>query len=219
MRHLKAGRKLKRTASHRAALLRNLAMSLLRSEQKAIRTTVAKAKELRPFVERLITRARRAYALQRSGAPAAQILHYRRLVGRFLRDEAVVQELFDVVAPIVAERNGGYTRIVKLGFRRGDGAQEAIIQLVDWGAPQDGARTLSRKRRQQPKQKQAPASTPVEQSQPEESSPALAQSDQETTPSDADQPEQAVQSNTATSDTETASSTDNISSTSPDNQS
>jgi large subunit ribosomal protein L17 len=149
MRHVKRGRKLKRTESHRAALLRNLAASLIRSEQKAIRTTVAKAKELRPFVERLITKARRAYQRERSGqlSYGSVDLHYRRLVARSIPDEAVLQELFEVVAPVVAERNGGYTRIVKLGYRRGDGAQEAIIQLVDWAAPQDGATSLSRKRR------------------------------------------------------------------------
>lgn len=134
MRHVKKGRKLKRTESHRRALLSNLASSLIRSEQKMIRTTLAKAKELRPFVERLITKARRAYQRERSGQlPGGRTdLHTRRLVARVIRDEAVLQELFDVVAPVVAERNGGYTRIVKLGFRRGDGAQEAIIQLVDW---------------------------------------------------------------------------------------
>ncbi len=165
MRHVKSGRKLKRTESHRKALLRNLAASLLRSEQKAIRTTVAKAKELRPFVERLITKARRAYQRERSGqSPYGAVdLHYRRLVARFIPDEAVLQELFEVIAPVVAERNGGYTRIVKLGYRRGDGAQEAIIQLVDWAAPQDGAVSQQRKRRSK---QQSPRPTATESAAP-----------------------------------------------------
>ncbi len=164
MRHVTKGRKLKRTVSHRKALLSNMAISLIRSEQKMIRTTLAKAKELRPFVERIITKARRAYQRERAGQlPYGKIdLHHRRLVARFIRDEAALQELFDVVAPVVAERNGGYTRIVKLGFRRGDGAQEAIIQLVDWAAPQDGATSLKRKRRTQPKVKSAPQATSAE---------------------------------------------------------
>ncbi|GIV53582.1 MAG: hypothetical protein KatS3mg039_0100 [Candidatus Kapaibacterium sp.] len=162
MRHVKRGRKLKRTESHRHALLRNMAASLIRSEQKAIRTTVAKAKELRPFVERLITKARRAYQRERSGqlAYGNVDLHYRRLVARSITDEAVLQELFEVIAPVVAERNGGYTRIVKLGYRRGDGAQEAIIQLVDWAAPQDGATSQQRKRRTK-RQTPAPAAAPT----------------------------------------------------------
>ncbi|MCX7930037.1 MAG: 50S ribosomal protein L17 [Chlorobi bacterium] len=161
MRHVKRGRKLKRTESHRKALLRNLASSLIRSDQKAIRTTLAKAKELRPYVERLITKARRAYLRERSGQSpyGTTDLHYRRLVAREIPHEAVLQELFDVVAPVVAERNGGYTRIVKLGFRRGDGAQEAIIQLVDWAAPQDGATSLQRKRRTQVKRHARGAAT------------------------------------------------------------
>ncbi|RMF34222.1 MAG: 50S ribosomal protein L17 [Chlorobiota bacterium] len=166
MRHVKRGRKLKRTVSHRRALLSNLATSLIRSEQKMIRTTLAKAKELRPFVERLITKARRAYQRERSGQlPNGRTdLHTRRLVARVIRDEAVVQELFDVVAPVVAERNGGYTRIVKLGYRRGDGAQEAIIQLVDWAAPQDGATSSQRKRRAQ--KSSPPASSASQQTPP-----------------------------------------------------
>ncbi|MCX8050742.1 MAG: 50S ribosomal protein L17 [Chlorobi bacterium] len=177
MRHVKSGRKLKRTESHRRALLRNLAASLIRSDQKAIRTTLAKAKELRPFVERLITKARRAYLRERSGQTpyGTTDLHYRRLVARDIPHEAVLQELFEVVAPVVAERNGGYTRIVKLGFRRGDGAQEAIIQLVDWAAPQDGATSLQRKRRTRTKQQSATATAPEQAPASPEQSAAQAQ--------------------------------------------
>jgi large subunit ribosomal protein L17 len=183
MRHVKRGRKLKRTESHRAALLRNLAASLIRSEQKAIRTTVAKAKELRPFVERLITKARRAYQRERSGqlSYGSVDLHYRRLVARSIPDEAVLQELFEVVAPVVAERNGGYTRIVKLGYRRGDGAQEAIIQLVDWAAPQDGATSLTRKRR-----------TKQQESKQQESATAAAAATTPTTESSQSEPQHAA---------------------------
>jgi len=149
MRHLVKGRKLGRTASHRKALLGNLATSLIKSEKKSIRTTLAKAKELRPFVEHLITKAKHAYQRERSGVlPTGHVdVHQRRQVGRVIHEKAVLQELFDVVAPVIAERNGGYTRIIKLGQRRGDGAEEAIIQLVDWSPQQDGTVSLNRTRK------------------------------------------------------------------------
>ncbi|MCX7879356.1 MAG: 50S ribosomal protein L17 [Ignavibacteria bacterium] len=140
MRHLKSGWKLKRTSSHRLALLRNLATALL--EHKRIQTTLAKAKALRPFVEKLITRAKNAlYKEKNNLLPAGQKvdIHSRRLVAKHIKSKAVVQELFDTIAPVVSERPGGYTRIVKLGVRRGDSAEVALIELVDWGAPQDGA--------------------------------------------------------------------------------
>ncbi len=127
MRHRKSGRKLKRTASHRRALLSALSTALLR--HKRITTTVAKAKETRMVVEKLITRAKNAVA--RKDAPAAAI-HARREVGRFIRDHEVVGELFSTIADKVASRPGGYTRIVKLGQRQGDGAEMAVIELVDF---------------------------------------------------------------------------------------
>ncbi len=136
MRHGYAGRKLKRTASHRKAMLANMATSLF--EHKRLLTTVAKAKELREFAEHLITRARKAYSAERSGTISGVDVHNRRMVGRYIRNKAVLQELFDTIAPVVAERNGGYTRITKLGQRRGDQAPEAMIELVDWSNPQDG---------------------------------------------------------------------------------
>lgn len=148
MRHLKKGWKLKRTRSHRKALLRNLAISLI--EHKKIVTTVAKAKALRPFVEKIITRAKRAILRERNGQlPEGQTVdvHARRLVGRLIHNKAVLQELFDTVAPAVIDRPGGYTRIVKLGFRRGDAAELAAIELVDWSAPQDGAVSLKSKKK------------------------------------------------------------------------
>ncbi|MCU0329404.1 MAG: 50S ribosomal protein L17 [Candidatus Kapabacteria bacterium] len=136
MRHNVAGRKLKRTASHKRSLMANLATALF--EHKRLTTTVAKAKELRPFAEHLITRAKNAHVAERSGAIKGLDVHSRRMVGRFIRNKAVLQELFDSIAPLVAERNGGYTRIVKLGIRRGDNAPEAMIELVDWSNPVDG---------------------------------------------------------------------------------
>lgn len=154
MRHLKKGWKLKRTSSHRKALLRNLAISLL--EHKKIVTTVAKAKALRPFVEKIITRAKRAILREKNGQlPEGQTLdvHSRRIVGRLIHNKAVVQELFDTIAPTVIERPGGYTRIVKLGFRRGDAAELAAIELVDWSAPQDGAVSLKSKKKTTSKKK------------------------------------------------------------------
>lgn len=155
MRHLKSGWKLKRTHSHRKALLRNLATDLI--EQKKIETTLAKAKALRPFVEKLITRAKKAHLwekFQNETKPkydknGNKVPHYhvfyRRFVGRFFTKKSVLQELFETVAPIVVDRPGGYTRIVKTGFRRGDSAEMAVIELVDWGAPQDGAISLKTK--------------------------------------------------------------------------
>lgn len=118
MRHAVKGRKLKRTTSHKKALLVNLAIALFR--HKKIKTTVAKAKEARIFVERLITKARKG------DIPA------RRYVARFIKDRDVLKELFNEIVLKVGERPGGYTRVVKLGSRRGDGADLAILELVDY---------------------------------------------------------------------------------------
>ena len=116
MRHQKVGRKLRRTSEQRLALLRNLATSLIESE--SIETTEAKAKELRPFVEKLITKAR-------SGT-----LHARRLAVRHIHKREAADKLFQVIGPRFASRNGGSTRILKTGFRKGDGADMARIELV-----------------------------------------------------------------------------------------
>lgn len=118
MRHSVKGRKLNRTASHRSALLRNLATSLLK--HKRIRTTVAKAKELRMFVEPLLSKA------------IVGDLHNQKLVMESIKDKEVVKELFSSIVPALGERKGGYTRVVKLGRRLGDGAEVAIIELVDY---------------------------------------------------------------------------------------
>lgn len=125
MRHNVAHRKLGRVTEHRLALLRNLATALLRHEH--IETTLPKAKELRPFVERLITVAKRGVA---AGAADSKVLNARRLVLKDLQDRDVVAKLFDSLAPRFAERPGGYTRILKTGFRRGDGADTALVELV-----------------------------------------------------------------------------------------
>ncbi len=154
MRHLKSGWKLKRTSSHRKALLRNLATELL--EHKRIETTVVKAKALRPFVEKLITKAKRALLRERQNLlPAGHKvdIHTRRIVGRFVSNKAVLQELFDTIAPVIVERPGGYVRIVKTGFRRGDASEMAVVELVDWGAPQDGAVSKRAKAKAKPRQK------------------------------------------------------------------
>src|SRR4051794_3802242 len=125
MRHRVAHRKLGRVTEHRIALLRNQAEALLRHER--ITTTLPKAKELRPFVEKLITAAKRGV---KAADPKGRTLSARRLVMRDLVNEDVVAKLFDQLAPRFMERPGGYTRILKLGARRGDGAETAQIELV-----------------------------------------------------------------------------------------
>ena len=117
MRHRNAGRKLQRTSSHRAALFRNMAAALIKHEQ--ITTTVAKAKELRPYTEKLITLAKKGG------------LSNRRLAHGRLLDDAQLVKLFDVLAARYADRNGGYTRIIKTGPRASDAASMAIIEFVD----------------------------------------------------------------------------------------
>lgn len=165
MRHLKSGRKLKRNSSHRKALLNNLATSLF--EHKKIVTTEAKAKELRAFAETLITKAKNALKNEKLGLlPEGHKvdIHNRRIVGRFITNKAVLQELFNTIAPMVEERPGGYTRIIKLGTRRGDGSPTAIIELVDWSAPQDGA--VSTKSRRKGKAAQTATPTKKEKAAP-----------------------------------------------------
>jgi len=131
MRHRKSGRKLKRTASHRRATLAALSTALLR--HKRITTTVAKAKETRMLVEKMITRAKNAVA--QKDAPATGI-HARREVGKLIKDRGVITELFSTIVDKVGSRPGGYTRIVRLGQRHGDGAEVAVIELVDFNTGQ-----------------------------------------------------------------------------------
>lgn len=117
MRHRKAGRQLRRTSEQKLALLRSLATSLI--EQGAIETTEAKAKELRPFVEKLVTKAK------------AGTLHARRLAGRHVQKREAADKLFQDWGKKFATRPGGYTRILKVGHRKGDGAEMARIEFVE----------------------------------------------------------------------------------------
>ena len=117
MRHLHKGRKLNRTSSHRKAMFENMARSLLKYEQ--IKTTLPKAKEIRSFVDKLIT-------LGKKGG-----LANRRRANATLRNDELLKKLFDVIGPRYGKRSGGYTRVLKAGFRYGDAAPMAIIELVD----------------------------------------------------------------------------------------
>ncbi|HUF24252.1 MAG TPA: 50S ribosomal protein L17 [Vicinamibacterales bacterium] len=125
MRHRVAHRKLGRVTEHRIAMLRNQASALLLHER--IETTVPKAKELKPFVERIITIAKRSLA---DTSDPVRGVNARRLVARDIADKAVVTKLFDEIAPRFVERPGGYTRLLRLGHRRGDSADVALIELV-----------------------------------------------------------------------------------------
>ncbi|MBN1306997.1 MAG: 50S ribosomal protein L17 [Chitinispirillaceae bacterium] len=137
MRHLVKGRKLNRTASHRRAMLSNLAISILDKER--VETTLPKAKEVRRVVERLITYAKK------------DDLHSRRLAAVRINDPDVLRKLFAVIAPVYKDRNGGYVRIIKTRQRKGDNAPMAIIELVGIG----GADTV-RRRRKKKKAEQGP---------------------------------------------------------------
>jgi len=130
--HRRKGRKLKRTATHRKALLSNLSVSLIMS--KKIRTTLAKAKELRMFIEPIINKSKKAH-LNKTSKPEYGV-HLRREVNKFLQDKGAVKILFDEIGPKVSERNGGYTRVLKMGRRLGDGAELALIELVDYNLDQ-----------------------------------------------------------------------------------
>lgn len=134
MRHQKRGRKLSRTASHRKALLSNLALALFKSDLKRIRTTVSKAKEARKLVDQLITKAKRASA---EGLDNAKVVHAKREIYKVIRDREVITGIFTDVIPKVKERPGGYTRVIKIGQRLGDAAEMAILELVDFNIAQD----------------------------------------------------------------------------------
>ncbi|KQR68004.1 50S ribosomal protein L17 [Rhizobium sp. Leaf384] len=130
MRHQKAGRKLNRTASHRKAMFANMAASLIQHEQ--IITTLPKAKEIRPIVEKLVTLGKRGD------------LHARRQAISQIRDVTVVAKLFDAIATRYATRNGGYLRIMKAGYRQGDNAAIAVIEFVDRDVDAKGAADKAR---------------------------------------------------------------------------
>ena len=147
MRHGKKFNHLGRTASHRKALLSNMACSLI--EHKRINTTVAKAKALRVYVEPLLTKAKE------------DTTHNRRTVFSYLQNKEAVTELFRTIAPKIAERNGGYCRIIKTGFRLGDGADTAMIELVDfnelYSAKSEAKKTTRRSRRSSSKKETSEA--------------------------------------------------------------
>ena len=152
MRHNKKFNHLGRTASHRAAMLSNMASSLIL--HKRITTTLAKAKALKTYVEPLITRSKE------------DTTNSRRVVFRYLQNKFAVTELFKVVAEKVGERPGGYTRVIKLGTRRGDAAPIAFIELVDFDenmakTPKAGAKKTRRSRKAAPKAEAPKAEAPV----------------------------------------------------------
>lgn len=130
MRHGMSGRKLNRTSSHRKAMFANMAASLLRHEQ--IKTTLPKAKDLRPIAEKLITLGKRGD------------LHARRQAAALLRDDEVVKKLFSTLAERYKDRQGGYTRVLKAGFRYGDAAPMGVIELVDRDPEAKGAADKAR---------------------------------------------------------------------------
>ncbi len=125
MRHRVAYRKLGRVTEHRIAMLRNQTMDLIRHER--IQTTVARAKELRPFVERIISVAKRSLNAEQGSARAVTA---RRVVAQDIADKAIVQKLFATIAPRYVDRAGGYTRLLRLGHRRGDAAELAEVELL-----------------------------------------------------------------------------------------
>ena len=140
MRHRLAGRKLGRTSSHRRAMLRNMVTELLDKEK--ITTTISKAKALRPFTEKMITLGKR------------DSLHARRQALSVIRKKSVVHKLFDSLGPRYADRNGGYTRIVRLGYRKGDSAENALIELVGSEVSEEPAeKEVSKKSKTKTKEK------------------------------------------------------------------
>ncbi len=150
MRHQKSKVHLNRTASHRKALFANMACALIQDKQ--IRTTFAKARAVRPFVERMITFARKGD------------LASRRHVLKHMRNKDSVKLLFDEIGPFYIDRNGGYTRIIKLGQRRGDAAPVAILELVDYEAiggekgkkKEEAAKGVKKKEKKEKKKVEAP---------------------------------------------------------------
>lgn len=125
MNHMTGFNPLSRTTAHRRAMSRNMVTSLFRYER--ITTTEAKAKEVRKAAEKLITRAK------------VDSVHNRRIAAKFIADEKILNKLFTEIGPRMKDRNGGYTRILKLGFRQGDAADTVIFELVDYKLPEAGA--------------------------------------------------------------------------------
>jgi large subunit ribosomal protein L17 len=149
MRHQKSGRKLGRVKEHRRALFRNQLRSLIAHER--IITTLPKAKELRPIAERVVTLGRQQ-----------ESVHARRLAARWLGDRDLVQRLFTEIGPRFVSRPGGYTRIVKLGPRRGDGGELAVLEFVDFKLPEGKRKASSEGKKEQRKKKPVAASAKAE---------------------------------------------------------
>jgi len=174
MRHKKKGNHLGRTASHKKAMMRNMAAQVF--EHKEIKTTLAKAKELRGYVERLITYGKKG------------TLHHRRLAFQFLQNKQAVTSLFDEIAPVYEDRNGGYSRIVKLGRRKGDGAEVSVFQLVGFEKVAEGSKPTAAKKAKAKSQEapEAEKTAPVEETAPqadaEEQAPATAEETQDVSP-------------------------------------
>lgn len=158
MRHLVKGKKLSRDASQRKSLLRNQAASLI--EHQRIKTTTAKAKELRRFIEPLITRAKE------------DTQHNRREVFSKLPNNEAVSKLFEEIGPMAADRPGGYTRVLKIGNRPGDSAEMSIIELVDYNdvKPEGGKKKRKRTRRSGKAKKTTPATPDASESDSKEDS-------------------------------------------------
>jgi len=147
MRQRVKGRKLNRTSSHRRAMFRNMLTSLF--EHKRIHTTEAKAKELRPIAEKVITRAVKAVRRETQGLlsdGAKHDINTRRLIGSYLMNKSVVDVLFDEIVQEVGDRQGGYTRVVKTGIRRGDAGRAALIELVDYNTEVDETNRKKKKK-------------------------------------------------------------------------
>jgi len=167
MRHRNWGRKLSRNTAHRRALLRNLVTSLLLSDGQ-IKTTVAKAKAARPLAERVITWGKRGDEHARRLAASFLMPGFRRIEGK---RQTVLNRLFDDVAPRFSDRPGGYTRIVRIGCRKGDGAELALLQLVGTDIVEKRAEKMAKKvetRRKRTEEAEAQAKKEAEKLPPEE---------------------------------------------------
>lgn len=165
MRHRVKGKKLNRTKSHREATLRALVTALF--ENKRIHTTETKARALRPYAEKLLTRARKAYLKEQQGLISdgnKHDLNTRRDLANHITKKSVIEDLFDEIIPEISDRPGGYTRIVKTGFRRGDSGKLALIELVDYNRDQTEAVSIKpkKKKKKQAKKEQTQVQNTVE---------------------------------------------------------
>lgn len=192
MRHQVRGRKLGRTSSHKLATMRALSSALIKSQR--IVTTVAKAKELRKYIEPVITRARKE-----------DTSHNRRQIFSFLNDKEAVKTLYDVIVPEITDRPGGFTRIIKLGNRSGDGAPVAMIEFVDFNDVKPEGKDTKKKRTRRAGRKKTTTDTVAEEATKE----AEVSADAETVVEETDVKADAEQASEDTSSTDTDSTSDN----------